>query len=751
MSISSIQKRRAFNHVSRALFSNGRKPRVIDILNFTSKYFVQHPAGSPLYADAEGMQPGLKSSTADFNRMIAYTALNIDVAYETANEQVEALLMLTTMLRAHLDRLEARRSALTARIDDYLFSIFNTDGYFYSVSDSFSDTSKTDLVLSDAYVDTATGQVSIPFFGDLSQKVDASFTHLSSVSAVVDHKPYAFTHLSDMSNAFDGLTNTVWQIEIETNAPKEVMLGTRIAVGSNDAPIMISRMEFNPYGIEPVQVMLATVGPQGEATTTGSSTTQDAIQLFAPEGSSQADAALVGFSGKIFGDKFETSTHNMVFQDSLREVTAVNVLMRKITPDYETTVNGQTKYRYIFGAKDIVLTKQVYDASATLVTQPIMLPSELGKENAIDALSVVVDQVIPADTSIDFFIARDTGNEKELGDFTWQKIDPLIGGENTDNSVVKMGGSFSFSRGIRTPELDTEGNPVPTSDLPLIPINTLSTAADTDVNPLRGIPGIDRAYRIAAIEDDVIPSSTLLEEGVNTTRILYTTLDSDAVDSLGFWAPYIKGDLTATTTYDRIDTGFGFFDGVVIGEFNRSVYVETFLELPESTELKLKNLRKTNSLWEVRAFLNGREVAYAPAGVEEAVTPWGFKKGLNQIILLINIPKSSDSAVIPYQGQIDLVAPDQLYQYGTVKLATWQYVDLFKMQYNEEGEPYSFTIYNKELISRRLPTDNFRLKYTKLSGNAPAAIRLRADLNRASTNPNTTPYLNLYRLRFAYK
>lgn len=750
MSISSIQKRRAFNHVSRALFSNGQKPRVLDILNFTSKYFAQHPAGAPLVADADGLQPGLRSSTADFNRMIAYTALNIDVAYEVANEQIESLLMLTTMLRAHLDRLEARRQTLTATIDDYLFSIFNTDGYFYSVSDSFNDTSKTDLVISSAYVDTASGQVSIPFFGDLSQKVDAAFTHMTHMNAVVDHKSYGFTQLSDMSNAFDGLTNTVWQIEVETDAPKEVMVGVRISVGSNDAPITISRMEFNPYGIEPVQVMMATVGPQGEPEVVTSNTAGDMIELFAPT-TPQSDAVLAGFSGKLFGDKFETSAHNMVFQDSLREITAVNILMRKTTPDYQTVVNGQTKHRYIFGAKDIILTKQVYDTSATFVSNPISLPNELGKDNAIDALSVVADQVIPADTSIDFFIARDTGNEKALGDFTWQKIDPLIGGENTANTLIKMGGSFSFSRNIRTPEVDTGGNPVPTADLPLISINTLSSAADTDINPLRGIPGIDKAYRLAAIEDDIIPSSTLLEEGVNTTRILYTTLDETAVDSLDFWAPYIKGDLTATTTYDRIDTGFGFFDGVTIGEFNRSVYVETFIELPETTELKLKNLRKTNSIWEVRAFLNGREVAYAPAGVEETITPWGFKKGLNQIILLINIPKSSDSAAIPYQGQIDLVAPDHLYEYGTVKLATWQYVDLFKMQYNEEGEPFSFTIYNKEIISRRPPTDNFRFKYTKLSGNAPAAIRLRADLNRASTNPHTTPYLNLYRLRFAYK
>jgi hypothetical protein len=745
MSISSIQKRRAFNHVSRALFSNGQKPRVVDILNFTSKYFAQHPAGAPLVADAEGLQPGVRSSVSDFNRMIAYTALNIDVAYEVANEQIESLMMLTSMLRAHLDRLEARRSTLTATIDDYLFSIFNTDGYFYSVSDSFNDTSKTDLALSSAYVDTTSGQASIPFFGDLSQKVDANFTHLTSINAVVDHKAHGYTVLSDMSNAFDGLTNTVWQIEVETDAPKEVMVGVRIAVGSNDAPVMISRMEFNPYGIEPVQVIMATVGPEGETLAPTGSTTQDAIQLFVSDGA-QADVVLAGFNGRIFGDKFETSAHNMVFQDSLREITAVNILMRKITPDYETVVNGQVKQRYIFGAKDIVLTKQVYDSSATFVSRPISLPSELSKENAIDAISVVADQVIPADTSIDFFIARDTGNEKEIGDFSWQKIDPLIGGDNSDSTLIKMGGSFTFSRDIRS---EPEGN-----ELQLIPINTLATAADTDINPLRGIPGIDRAYRIAAVEDDVIPSSTTLEEGVNTTRILYTTYDATAVDSLDFWAPYIKGDLTATTTYGRIDTGFGFFDGVSIGEFNRSVYVETFIELPEAAELKLKNLRKTNEnskLWDVRAFLNGREVAYVPSGVGEAVTPWGFKKGLNQIILLINIPTSSDTAQLPYQGQIDLVAPDQLYQYGTVKLATWQYVDLFKMQYNEEGEPFTFTIYNKEIISRRPPTDNFRLRFTKLSGNAPTAIRLRADLNRASNNPHTTPYLNLYRLRFAYK
>jgi hypothetical protein len=85
-----------------------------------------------------------------------------------------------------------------------------------------------------------------------------------------------------------------------------------------------------------------------------------------------------------------------------------------------------------------------------------------------------------------------------------------------------------------------------------------------------------------------------------------------------------------------------------------------------------------------------------------------------------------------------------------VRLAKWKFVDLFKMRYNEVGSPHSFTIYDKYIVSRRRPTTNLRVRYSKASDSSPEAIRLRVDFSRRNMNPHVTAVLYSYRLRFLY-
>ena len=167
----------------------------------------------------------------------------------------------------------------------------------------------------------------------------------------------------------------------------------------------------------------------------------------------------------------------------------------------------------------------------------------------------------------------------------------------------------------------------------------------------------------------------------------------------------------------------------------------------------IKEFRKADAnsqQWDVYVYLNGRKIGSLPQGTDTALLPWKFNKGLNHIALTVQIPASSQSFPSPYLGIIDLMLKDDLNAFGTVKLATWSYIDIFKMRYNETGQPKTFAINDNEIISRRKPTTNFRLKYTKATGHGPDSIRFRADFERSSDNDSVSSNLDSYSVRFSY-
>ena len=162
MSISEIQKRRVFEEITRSMHASGERPRLIDIMLQVSRYFSRYPAGRPLPLPIASIQEGITSNVDEFNRILSHIANTLDVIYEATNQQVEQIMSITTSLNMRLERLKARREGLIHKIDDYLFSLYNTDGYYYSFSDTFSALDFVDLSLTTAYVDTPTGSVKLP-------------------------------------------------------------------------------------------------------------------------------------------------------------------------------------------------------------------------------------------------------------------------------------------------------------------------------------------------------------------------------------------------------------------------------------------------------------------------------------------------------------------------------------------------------------------------------------------------------------
>lgn len=766
-SIRTIQIERAVSDISRILHATGIRPTLSEVLNRVSIYFSKNPVGKPLKMKHDFIQDGQISNVELYNELIASLQINMDVLYSASSSQVEDVMDLSEALRVHVNRLKAKRSRLEAQVDDYLLSLYNTDGYYYSISDNFADLSFTDLSLTSAFVNTVERCVTLPTVSSFSKKVPAELIGSPTINVKIneentdiqslveaadsnvnfqsllspDPKLFAsWTPKAPWGNATDGLSNTVWTFEVETDAEKEVLVSLHIPLGNSDNPMEISRIEIDPYGITPSQYCIRTNNISIDSATIEKLMAQGSLT------SSEVNPFMVksavsdySIESKVFGNQIITPSVSERFSltDEVRLVESIDILIRKTKADFIDRSGSQPKFRYIFGFKDMSLTYHVYDNEAVFVSRPLYIPSELENEVVIDAVSLVAQSTSSEQTYIDYYVAAENGSTT-LGGFDWKKITPLNETEKEVN-VVRFDGA-NIKKGFIT---DT-----PTGDdLKRIKPNTVDA---NNLNPNASIiPGVD-VYRIAEFDQQALLNSLSLEEGVNATRIYHTALSDDAVASLDWWKEKIT---TLTPSYGNIDTGNGFFYGGDIGDHGISVYVETKVENVMDVKPFLDEFRKADQnsqTWTVRVFLNGRDIAYLPPGQNSQLIPWVFQSGSNHVSLLVNIPKASTIKPNPHLGIVELFKQNKLTDFGTVKLATWSYVDFFDMKYNQVEQPQTFTIFNNEIVSRRKPTANFRLNYALKAQHGITAVRLRADVSRSSNNQYVSPKLSSYRLRFSY-
>lgn len=707
MSIRRIQQERVLEEATRSLYTSGTKPTLNAIFNIVSRHFARNRVGAPLPLPQGVTQFRQQSNVAAFNLALLNMAENIDVLYEAMLEQVDDVLLLSSSLQAHVDRLKTMRRRIETTIDDYLLSLYDTDGYFYSISDTFADLVLTDLNLTSAYVDTVAGQVGIPAITAYSHQVQKQNITLTSVTSLVNGAIMPVSDLSGFGGAIeDDLDNTAWILEVDTAVPADVLLIAEISIGPAAGSLM-SRIEIAPYGVSPVQALVETAAPGGSA--------------FVP-----------------FGNRIAYTTDRIVLVNELRSIGKVRITFRKTSADYTVQEGNTTRYRYLFGAKTLAFYEQAYDISAQFVSESLGFHEDLSGEHAIDAVVLVVDEEKPPNTNIDYYLAVDDGGAiSDINDLDWRPAVPM--GASDVGSIIRFDGASMMTRTISSTST--------TPNFPLLPIDT--AAGDPSMrNPSQVIvPGQD-IYRLCGFNEPVLLTSLKLEEGINTTRISYIpVLNVAATNSLSYWVEAFKSP-NLRVKYARIDAGNEYFFGGDIGESNVSAFVETYIESDIDRPTFLSEFSKTDvnsQQWDVRVLLNGREIGNLPVGTHRSLLPWTLRKDvLNHVILLVNIPTGTSV------GTLRLMGDNSLFDFGTVKLATWSYVDFFDLQHNQAGEPATFSFFEEEIVTRKKPTDNFRFRYALPTGNGPTNLRFRADLSRHDNNPSITPRLNSYRLRFSY-
>lgn len=717
MSIKKIQTERALEDIARMMLASGVQPTLNDVMRIAAQYFSLFPPGLPLPMAVADILDGQPSNVKNFNEIFSHIAENLDVLYEESKNQVDEVMTLHSVFNHELDSLRTRRRRLEAKVDDLLLGQYNTDGYFFSFSDIFTDLNFTDLNLTSAFIDTTLGVAMLPTLSNLTKTVNSSQVQKGSIAVKANNVAVSWKELSPFSNAMDGLTNTFWAVEVETLAPAEVVLTFDITVARPNDLLILSRIDFDPYGMVPTQVFIET-------------STANTVDTTAKKNN--------------FGGLIQTSLYRMSFMAPARDVQQAYFTLRKTEPDYTLQDGGTVKYRYILGAKEIALLENIYDKEARFVSSPIAIPDSFKNDYLIDAVSVTTTTRTQPNTDIKYYVAADVQGATSVGEFNWRPIVPVgtVGAE--DATVVRFDGAAVIQRMIRS---QPTGN-----DIQLIPFDSLNSDL-TKQNPSSVIvPSVD-VYRIANFDADPLLNSLSLVEGLNSTRIFYTGLLEGTTNDLAYWAANRDGS-EASTAYGQIDTGNDFFYGGDVGQSGVSVYVETFLDVQENRDNPLvAEFQKTDppsQTWDVKVFLNGRNIGSLPAGTDRQLIPWPFMKGLNHVVLLINIPRPTTVQPYPYTGTVKLLGDNNLSNFGTVRLDAWSYVDFFDFQYNSLPNAKTFTIKDGEIISRRRPTDNLRLQYATTTNSGPSSVRFRADFSRSIENPHVSPVLDQYRLRFAY-
>lgn len=708
-SIRKVQVERALSDIIRLLYSEGTKPTNNEIRRHLSEYFTKYPAGRPIPFDTTKMYAeGARTNVEAFNETMLAIMVNVDTLYKATMEQVEDVMKINTALRDKTQRLKDKRRRLATKIDDYLLSLYNTDGYYYSIADSFTTLDLVDLAFSSAHVDTAEGSVSLPIISRLSSRIPGNQLQADTAKATIGGKAVPLRVITGFDYASDGNTNTVWACEVDTSQKTEVILTQEVFMYGKD----LSKIEVDPYGMTEAQWSVA-YGVMNESGT---------------------------IEYQSFGDRVLTTSDKFALRQDAKNVYSIRFTIRKTRPDYDKTASGTTGWRYIFGAKEIALSYQSYDTNASLVTFPLLITSD---ENAdqlvIDAVSLVADAAVPDSTSIKYFIAEDQPGADSLDDFKWLPIRPVD--ETSASGVVRFdGAALSIKEIVDQPNAN---------DLEKIVLDDSNTDPNAR-NPSYTIVNGDPIYRLAKFDEKPLLNSLRLEEGVNTTRIYHTDYADIAVNSLEWWT---TERANSHVEYARIDTGNEFFYGGDIGESSRSVMIETYVDVLAEMEPVVAQMKKTDpnsKVWQVRAFLNGSELGFLDVGVDTLNVTWPFQKGLNHVVLLINIPAPSDSVPNPYVGTLELMIGSDLFDYGNVNLGVWNYIDFFDLEHNQRNDAATFTIHNNELISRRQPIGNMRVVYAKQTNKGPAAVRLRADLGRDDDASTISPSLRQYRLRFSY-
>jgi hypothetical protein len=685
-----------------------RQPDEIEVKKEFDAYFSSNRLGLPLANDINLLRNSVYTNADLMNLFMAKSLLNMEVLYDSVHENNEELMKVTTILGKRLESLRSKRVGLEKKVDDILFANSNTDGYFYSFGESFSNLQNIDLNLTTCFIDTENRKAVLPTLKsstldfrapgriNLSNiKYDIIFNGATVVSS---------QSLPDANNIFDGLNNT--SSVVSYSSPNLGVCAMVLTIPLN-TPFVISKID-------------------GKINTSSSVvTTAEIID--------QTNNINAQYRRKQSNSSYDRFSFDFDPQASgLLRITFI-----KYQPDTTNLDRKNDRYTFRFEIKDLIVGGQYYDKEGILVSSPISI--DAGNENkVIDSVSIDANNLNTVNGDIKYFVAQDVEGAVNVSDFDWIPISSTSNSNSGFDKIISFDGSSKVIKSIKSQAGDNE--------LSLLPL--FSTGPLNEINPSSSIYSGVSVYRVAVIDENDSPYNPYILNSINKISFKYVSYTDGLYKDLSSWSSVINGTNSTLQLIDMPNKEITNVPSIAFsGNLSTGIsgFLETNLLCDESLEVNHSISKAGDAIdWDLAVYLNGVKIADLQAGEVSKNITWNFIKGINKIVITFDTEANAS-------GSISLMDGVSITNYGTPFLNYYTYVDPFDFKTNRTSTDSVFTIDKylgrKEILCRKEIKDNSRIVYFSNKVNQVNKIRFKADFTRYN-NPFGTPSLGEYRIKF---
>lgn len=731
MTIENIQKKRFLETIYKMYYALGSDPSDSEISNLYGRYFSRFAPGSPLNVPYDDLNSQSKIDQDTLNRIMVHIIFNLDVLYESFYEQIEELYSIVNSYNSRIESIRSKRAEIEKRVDDQLFSIRNTDGFYYSVTEAFNDLSKTDVRFTSALVDTENRKLEIPklnsglfnYVGNLFSKSSNATLEVIFEGAVVK------TETVSLENAFNGLNNFDWKYSYQS--PSIGLCTLKLTVPVVTVNSNVSCIEGRIGSIKPVDIAAIVVNPN-----------------------SRNNSLSFTKSNNLDFDRFS-------FTFPAVATNSIELYFTKSEPDKVNSSPQGAVYTYELRIDELVISSPYYDEAATYVSLPIGLPSDQNENLIIDKVSLDVKDQIPSGSDIRYYIAEDKPEANNIYDYDWISISPLTLRDTANPVVVNFSGTNITSSSL----INQTTSSISSSTTSMVKIpressfnNPLSNYYYESDSSALGFS----LYRLAKFADSIKPYNTYILENVDSNQLTVNIVGGQSLDKAS-WQEVLSGtktDVVYTTFSRSIPNSQEFFTAQNIPY--GSIYIETNVMADQSiviTEQFLKDL--SAQYWDIKVYLNGVDLTsnetLSPGVLSSNIT-WNFKKGPNNLVIIINKSATTNTvAQTSFNGTISILANRSILSLNGIKCYKNYLYEVkpedLRNYYSNKDNVFSIIQYenNYEIVYRRTEeiVSGSRVYYYYNTDNNVKSIRVRADLFRGS-NVYTAPLINSYTIKFKH-
>lgn len=736
MVISEIQKAKFLNSIYKIYYTLGSAPSDSEVSSLYGRYFSRYPVGQTIPVNYSDISTSSVIDQDKLNRVMVHILYNIDSVYEAYHEHVQDLYDIVTSYSKRMDSISSKRAEIEKKVDDQLFALRNTDGFYYSSTNAFNDTSLVDLKLTSAFIDTKIRKATLPTItsGLFDYVANILNSSRSSGLDIIFEGNKVVSETTDLANVFNGLTNSIWSYNYQSRQIGLCTLKLTIPVNTNTE--RISLVEGKIKSEKPVDIGIIVIDPND-----------------------RSKSGVYTKSGASDYDRFSFSLTPQV-------ANAVEIYLTKDEPDYVTTSGNTVIYNYDFKIDELVITSPYYDANATLVSRPISLPVKNNSKLAIDAVSVSAQEQIPQGCDIRYYVAVDNPVAANVYDFNWYSISSLDSRNPTNPSIVNFNGTqfiqatmeemgsnqtaptSTVSTMYKIPRQQSFNNPIP------------NYFYQSDANVL----GFN-LYRMAKFGPGIKPYNSYILENVDSNQLTVYISSGSSLDKQT-WQEILTGqrqDIVPTKLSKTVNSSSVFFSagessggGIPYGSIylSTSIFSENDINI---TDLFLKSLAA--QYWDVKIYLNGIDLTSSgqlSSGVLSANITWNIKKGKNDLIIIIN-KSLNNTTQTPFNGSISLLQDKSILSIPGLKLfKNYLYevkIEDLRYNYSNLDNVYSIINYenNYEIVYRRTEEikTGSKVYYYYNSEQGVESIRLRADLFRGNSF-DSAPAITSYTVKFKH-